>query len=260
MDRIQFRKLVGGFSGSATPLWICSTCGKGILELIEPSLNIEETGPSRASHAHEAFDYEWVNKRFSGLLKCSSKLCGDIVSIAGVAVLEEESDWEAQQQSYYDFLVPLFIYPPPLYFSIPTECAETIRDSILRSFSLLLLDIEASANAIRVTIEQILNNHHIAKTTVSKGKRKLLTLHSRIERFQLKDQETGNLLLAIKWIGNTGSHIGKLTNEDIYDAYEILEQALYRLYSTSARRAQRNAAKIILNKGPIPRCKKGPVF
>lgn len=251
MDKEYFMKLVGKFPEKLPPLWPCSTCSKGFLEIIDESLRVKETGPSVAEHSHEAHDYDWVVMRFAGLLKCNNKLCGEIASIAGKAELEENPDWESQTIDYFRVLTPEFINPPPLFFTIPLECPGKIQKSIIRSFGLACTDLESSANAIRSTIEIILDDLKIQKIVRKGGRQSKLRLHDRIIKLQSSDSETGDLLLAIKWIGNSGSHIEALTHGDLFDTFEILEQALTRLYSTSTKRAKAKAAKIIKRKGPI---------
>lgn len=253
MGKETFLKLVSPFPEHTPPLWSCSTCGKGILEILEPTLKFEETGPSRLAATHEAFDYDWVEMRFSGLLKCSNKLCGDVAAIAGKAGLEENCIWETQQIEYYKTLTPQIINPPPQLFPVIEGCGEAIKASIIRSFTLVYIDTESCSNAIRVAVELIMDHYNIPKISIKNGKRSRIKLHTRIEKFKTKNAEVANLLLAVKWIGNTGSHAGRLSKEDIFDAYEILEQALNSLFSTSARRARVRATQINKRRGPINR-------
>ena len=56
-------------------------------------------------------------------------------------------------------------------------------------------------------IEILLDNLKVPKTELSKkSKRKRLTLHSRIEKLSETHPNIEKHLLAIKWIGNDGSH------------------------------------------------------
>lgn len=47
---------------------------------------------------------------------------------------------------------------------------------------------------------------------------------------QAKRPEVANALMAVKWIGNDGSHDGKLTVDDVLDGVDMLEHALNLLY------------------------------
>jgi len=63
------------------------------------------------------------------------------------------------------------------------------------------------------------------------------SLHERIELYEKKNNEIAQMLMAIKWLGNAGSHDGKrLTIKKILDAYEIVEHVLEELYSPRKHR------------------------
>ena len=59
------------------------------------------------------------------------------------------------------------------------------------------------------------------------------------------------LLLAIKWLGNAGSHASTpLSLDDVFDAYEILEVVLNDLYENKVEFARKLAKDINKNRGP----------
>jgi hypothetical protein len=76
------------------------------------------------------------------------------------------------------------------------------------------------------------------------------TLHKKIEAFRQIKPEVGDHLLAIKWIGNSGSHAAILTKKDLLDAYELMEFSLQQLYRDRERRLNRLSQEINLQKGP----------
>ena len=60
-----------------------------------------------------------------------------------------------------------------------------------------------------------MNDRGIVKTKASKkGKRQKLTLHERINYFGRKYPDLKTILIATKWIGNAGSHVGDISKED----------------------------------------------
>lgn len=139
---------------------------------------------------------------------------------------------------YYDpgriLYVPSFFNPAIYLFQIPQKCPGPVKKEIERSFSLFWDDVHSCVNKLRLAVELLMDAHKIHKTAVSRkpGKpRSRLTLHKRIELFKKKNQKVGEILEAIKWIGNKGSHADKqlLVNEAM-DAYELLEHALNELY------------------------------
>ena len=55
--------------------------------------------------------------------------------------------------------------------------------------------------------------------------------------------------MAIKWVGNTGSHSNKLTRERLLDVYEILEYVINLLYDSKYGKLKKNMLKINKKKG-----------
>ncbi|RYD83115.1 MAG: DUF4145 domain-containing protein, partial [Verrucomicrobiaceae bacterium] len=85
-----------------------------------------------------------------------------------------------------------------------------------------------------------------------------MTLHARIEKYGTlakKNKTNGQVLLAIKWLGNSGSHSGGLTREDVLMAFDMLELVLTNLYSNTKQEIMRQVKAVNKAKGPMP---KGP--
>lgn len=78
-------------------------------------------------------------------------------------------------------------------------------------------------------------------------------LDTRIKSFAPRNQGVANKLLAIKWIGNTGSHSDNLELVDVLDAFELLEYCLEELYEGRTARLIALAASINTHKGPLPK-------
>ena len=73
-------------------------------------------------------------------------------------------------------------------------------------------------------VDAIMTDQGIETSIVSKKAKEVeLTIHNRIELFEKKNPEVAEMLMAIKWIGNEGSHELKgLTRENVVIAYEII--------------------------------------
>jgi hypothetical protein len=101
-------------------------------------------------------------------------------------------------------------------------------------------------------VESLLDELGIPRfNTARGGRRRRIPLHTRIEsidRPRLVDVRSS--LLAIKWIGNVGSHAGPLTQDDIFDAYDLLEIVLRDIYEQDRAKADRLARRINQKKGP----------
>jgi hypothetical protein len=55
--------------------------------------------------------------------------------------------------------------------------------------------------------------------------------------------------LAVKWLGNTGSHTGSVSKDDILDAFEILEFLLAHLFVQREDRAEALARNLTKKHG-----------
>jgi len=99
----------------------------------------------------------------------------------------------------------------------------------------------------------LMTDQGVKRFVNNKGKRNSLNLHSRLELFKKNQPQIADHLLAIKWIGNSGSHIGKIEKVDILDAFELLEYSLNKLYDNSEKRINNLAREINRVKGPVPK-------
>lgn len=83
------------------------------------------------------------------------------------------------------------------------------------------------------------------------GKLIFLNLHSRINLLPEKYGELKELLLAIKWLGNAGSHADSpISIDDVMDAYQLIDHVLQELYVQKGKKAKALAKLINKKKGP----------
>ena len=59
--------------------------------------------------------------------------------------------------------------------------------------------------------------------------------------------------MALKWLGNTGTHKGEVDREDLLDAFEILEHALTELIDRRATKIAALAKKLTQKHRPPAR-------
>jgi hypothetical protein len=83
-------------------------------------------------------------------------------------------------------------------------------------------------------------------------------LHARILRYSKKHAEVGQHLLAIKWLGNSGSHSDDLRAQDALDGFELLEHALEEVYELKSAKLKKLAATII-KKNPFHKKRARPI-
>ncbi|WP_173208243.1 DUF4145 domain-containing protein [Sphingopyxis sp. BSNA05] len=211
---------------------------------MEGKLWNEETGPSKAAHSHDAWDLEWIEKRFVGLLECSMPVCKELVAVGGSSSIDyyQIGENEYVDDTYYRVES---LHPAPIPISCPEETPAPVEESIREASSLFWQSPESTANKIRQAVENLMNVHGIDSKD---GKGNHVNLHVRIEQFSITDALNGEVLLATKWLGNSGSHVGGISREEVLDAFDMIELVLENLYGKTkdeimAKVAAVNAAK-----------------
>ena len=132
-------------------------------------------------------------------------------------------------------------------FELSTAISPNIKILIDDAFSLYFIDNSACANKIRIAIEGILDDLKAPKKKKDKNGRlcNIPNLHQRIENFSKKQPKICRLLMALKIIGNDGSHIGDVDTESILDAFEILKWLIEVTYTKNEEKIRQMADKII---------------
>lgn len=229
------------------PHWSCPTCKKGHLAAAKEKLWIEETGPSKAAHDHDAWDPDWIENRFVGLLECSMPACKELAAVSGSTSIDH------MQIDYDEYITnQIFkvssITPAPIPISYPENTPKPIIDAISRASTLVWLSSESAANQIRQAVECLMDDLGVNATAASG---RPIMLHDRILQFQATDAENGDVLLATKWLGNSGSHVGGLSRHDVLDAFDMLEFVLENRYGTTKADLMAKVAAINAAKGPV---------
>ena len=210
------------------PRFSCPTCGRGLINILQDTLikkhpawiaNLPELGDefsdASKNDVRNCGKEEFITSLF---LKCDNKGCGEI--IASIGLLKDEmivgydkyGGWCSYEERFY----PASFYPAIHLLEIPLKTPESIKSKIVKSFPLFWLSPSACGNAIRISVERLLDECGVlSKKLNSKGNEIELPLHARIEEFGKKFEYLSNLLFAIKWIGNDGSHASDLKVEDV---------------------------------------------
>jgi hypothetical protein len=206
--------------------------------LVPQSLVCKETVRSKRRHGNEDWFPEDSDYAFTAWLKCRQPSCGQEVAICGVGSYDPEDDGEGGM-IWTHFFAPRYCYPMPDVIKIPPKCPNNIKEELRSAFALLWADPGAAAGRLRVALERLMDSLGLPKRRKDKnGKLFDLSLHHRIELFQ-KREPTGVQLMALKWLGNTGSHEGAVSRKDLLDAFEILEHSLAEVID---RRTEKVAA------------------
>lgn len=221
----------------------CPNCKNGKLSLTEIKAN--PTAKTSKLLEQEYYDELDLVSIFSAHLECNK--CRENVILTGKSFPEPYTDEDGT--NYYTIYKPLFFNPAIHIFKIPNETPDLIKFEIKKSFNLFWTDIPASANKLRIALEILCNHFKINKTFITKNhKRKKILLHNRLELLELKKPVIKDLLTAIKWIGNKGSHFDELKKEDILTAYELFELALIKLFDKKEQELRKKAKQIIKRK------------
>ncbi len=226
------------------PAWPCPTCRKGTLRLRANTLVAHETVRSKRAHSDEEWDPEWCEYTFTAWLKCSNSPCGEDVAVTGSGGedIEYEQEEGMMLESYY---IPKYVRPALELFDIPKKCPKSVRKVLRDAFALYWHDYSATANRIRIAIERLLDDLGVKKRRKDKsGGFQDLSLHQRIEEFTKTEPQLGGQLMALKWVGNVGSHDVQVERDDLLDAFEILEHTLSELVNQRTKLVTQLAKKL----------------
>lgn len=240
-----------GFNEKKQPNWPCPYCYAGILKLDKNNFLRHTTQKSSILYSISSYpaDLRYI---FSGLLQCST--CKEIVSFSGTGEVLHDPLYEDGQhiRDFVDHFTPKSYFPELPIFKIPDKCPENVKTEIKRSFKDYWSDALSCAVSLRRSIEFLLTHYRIRKTQ-ERDKSKPKPLGSRIKLFEKKHPEVANLLSAIRWIGNQGTHENTISKRDVYLAYEILELALNKLFDKSENEIKKKASEINKRRGAAKR-------
>lgn len=206
---------------------------------------------SKQASSEEWFDAEHVETRFTALLICDNKQCEEVSAVVGKGELDGVPDERQQHMDYVPIFYPNFVWPSPRLINLPIECPATVIEELDYAFASSWSDFNGSCNHIRRATELLLDSLRVNKTRQIKGKRTTLGLHSRIESMRLKYPGAHASLMAIKWLGNAGSHPSALDRAAVFDALDIFESVLHALYDKHPERIKKLVAKVNRRRGPV---------
>lgn len=233
------------------PKFICPTCQKGII--ISDKTNITE---GRFVSEGELFDITGDERDYKGyftsISRCNNPDCLEFMTIAGETRLKDPGRRNNHEEDNFYFQNCKIVYqvkytnPIVQLIKFPQGIPVGLTDIFIESFKLFWVDEDSCGNKIRSGIEKLLDFQKVNKTTINKfGKRQQLKLHQRIDKFKSKEPNIAKYLLALKWIGNQGSHSSsKLSRKELIDAYRILEVSLADLYDKTRVVVNRITKKI----------------
>lgn len=241
---MRYESLTQEFTADYFPDWICPECGVGSLKEKEGTFHSAHTKKSRDSYDPESYDTRDESYVFTCILECSRQSCREVVACNGVGRgdLVEVDDIHLEMAVTF-YRVTHFV-PTLKAFALPEHYPEKICTALVNAFGLFLSNPSAAANSIRIAVEELLAEIGVnAKTDEDK----FISLHSRLNNLPHQYSEYQSHLMAIKWLGNSGSHsYDKVKINEIEQAFEIIEYVLSRIYDQSARKTAQLAEEMTL--------------
>jgi len=221
----------------------CPHCKKGYLKLGEykevqtvkskkedEEIRKAEMGPS----SNIQYYYFWAN------LKCNK--CPEIVLCGGESWDSIYFEGNEDEPSQLERLSPKIFMPLLEIIKVPQDTPDKLKEEINKSFELFWINQSSCANSIRKVLELFMDEEKIPREGINRyGKVYHLDLHKRLEQYKKVDTK---LLLAVKYIGNAGSH-SETTNNYVLDGYELLEYVLDLIFSNKQEKYTNFAKKII---------------
>jgi hypothetical protein len=224
--------------------YACPSCKGGSLVPDQSSFKVTEPNHSKAAYDHEAWDPDWIEYRFTFKCVCDKKSCGEIAYVAGSGTVDQRYGEEDQAEYYESFCIQSF-FPAPNLIHVPKGVPEDVKSLLEKSFALYWVDVSAAANALRSSLESLLDELQIPSSQKnSKGDTVRLSLHRRLRIWSDKQSDFAELCFALKEVGNLGSHGENVREKHYFGALEIYAHVLVQLYENNAEKMKALAEMI----------------
>lgn len=208
--------------------WPCPACGQKTLQIMKESFECKDTFASRSASGEEWFEPEMDSAVFSCMAECSRQQCREVVACNGDSGWERERDHEHRDQ-YVKWYKPRNFLPALHPITLPQQCPTEITRPLTAAFSIYLSQPGSAANLIRITVERMLTAIGIQEHN-NNGKR--IVLHQRLSKLIGDYAVYKDPLMAIKFLGNAGSHTyDEVQVEDVEAAYDIMDYVVSDLFS-----------------------------
>lgn len=170
-----------------------------------------------------------ITLRLSGELVCSHPPCGEIVGFTAVGGVDHD-----QMENTLDEIFKIkFIYPAPWIIEMPEALPKAIKEPLIASFETYWANKQLCANAIRQSIEALLDHHQVSRTS-AKGKR--MPLGGRIDLLKGVKPEFSELFELFRPFLNAGSHGEEIEIGSLLNVFEALEIHLSQVFDNKPQR------------------------
>ncbi len=230
--------------GKPTQRFTCPTCGQGFLAPDTSTFFETEPAFSVRAHGHDEFDPDWIEKRFTYRSICSNRDCSEVAFVSGRGGVDQRYGYDGQPEYYEFFRIEAF-FPAPDLIPVPGDAPYEIKKLLKRCFALYWVDTSAAANAMRASLEALMDDMKVPTSETTKaGKVVSIYLHRRIELWAETHKDYADLCLALKEVGNLGSHGETVREKHFFGALEIYSHVLQQLFENNAAKMKELAEKI----------------
>lgn len=182
-------------------------------------------------------DQDWsdvaqVEDEFHATLTCESAECGQVVGMLGTVRYAQHND-EHGRAVLREVLEPRSFFPAPALIAIPNNTPPSVIREVRNAFSMAWIDPNVAANRLRVGAEYIMDDFGVP--TIVSGQK--IDLDRRIGLFGETDVMTrthADTFRALREVGDTRAHGGRVDWTTLLDVFEIFEAALEDLYGEKA--------------------------
>ncbi len=228
------------------PTLPCPACHRRTLA--PEKLVTQETEQSERWHSEDHWEPEWISGFFHGTFRCANTSCREVAVAVGdmkvdAVFVPGTRNWHGE---YGEFLLLRSMLPALPLIDWPDRAPQSVRERVDDASRVLWSDANSAANRLRAAVEELLTAQRIRKQD---DKRKRLSTHARIELLREKKSVVADVLEAVKWIGNEGSHEDVLSVVDVLRGAALLEKAVHLIYDTSEADLLRLAKEINKKKG-----------
>ncbi|MDU5836275.1 MAG: DUF4145 domain-containing protein [Pantoea sp.] len=240
------------FTEDNIPHWCCPACLNASLEIVPGSFQTRSSAYSLQNRDEDWYGINDDEVVFTCMLLCSRRSCQESVAVSGSGRGEEEPDvWQEKMVQYMLYRAHSFVPPLPV-FTIPESCPGDIAWRLRKISALLPVSDGAAVNAIRITLEMVLDKEGVPRETAG-DKPQRIPLAKRIELNKEKLGSHYEAFHALKDFGNHGSHTdGPIRRSDIEGACQVLDDLIQRLYGKVADYS-RIVARLTSRYGKKPR-------
>lgn len=253
MNRSLYKR---AFTLNNPPDYNCPICNIGLLRISKDTFKSHTTFDIEEAQDHPGFDPSWIEYIFNCIFQCNNDKCNSKVACMGTGFVDWDMIFDEDgvpEQIWGDYFKPSFFCPNLKIINIPKPIPEEVLNLLNKSFELFFSSPSSSVNLVRATIEEILTDQKVQRYIVNKNKKRVkLSLHNRIDKLPEKYKDLKDSILAVKWLGNAGSHSKDSLNldlDDAMDAYELIEEILSKIYGSKNSDLAKIAKSVNKSKG-----------